>query len=273
MAEITELFRNLTFNFLSFAITCISLIAAIFFYFRGKKYRKPCWDMVTSNLISDFSSNFIGLQVLYKNKAVKYFSVSKIIFWNSGKETINWHDVATADPLRVIALNNTEILDNKITSSNNIANKFTIELSKDHKVGYIKFDYIDKNQGCVLQIVHTGNTSNDLFLAGSIKGVENLQRRKRSVPPSFIPLKLRENFYVKNHKRIEIIFILMRSIMITLFYFAFLFMAAKLSNQPTANNWSTLIVAGILFCLFIFAVTIMTRVSRVPDGLEDFDLS
>jgi hypothetical protein len=95
--------------------------------------------------------------MFYSKQKIKNLTVTKFAFWNAGKETINNTDIAKSQPLKIIIDNNHEILDFEKEYENNPANEFSFSLSDDKKILSINFDYIDKNQGFILQINSYGS--------------------------------------------------------------------------------------------------------------------
>lgn len=61
---------------------------------------------------------------------------------------------------------------------NNNANDFKIYVDKSKKYINITFDYFDFEEGVVLQLAHTGNSSNDINLVGTFKGVKKIYRKE-----------------------------------------------------------------------------------------------
>ena len=100
------------------------------------------------------------MTVNYKEEKVENFTVSKILFYNRGRETINKQDITTISPLRVSS-GNYHILDASILQVNKTSNNFKINLDREKENVYLDFDYLDKNQGAVIQVVHTGLSSDD----------------------------------------------------------------------------------------------------------------
>jgi hypothetical protein len=48
----------------------------------------------------------------------------------------------------------------------------------------LSFDFLDGGQGAVLQVIHTGRSSDDISITGTVKGVGNPTRRNISQNPS-----------------------------------------------------------------------------------------
>lgn len=155
---------------MNFLIAIGGIILAVFFYYRGTKNREPVFAIRTYNLLTDSSSKMTGLTINYKTEIVNNLSITKIAFWNQGRETIKKGDIPNGDPLRINARDGIKILDAEVIASNNSANKFDVSAIENQSSIRISFDYLDKNQGGVIQIIHTGSFSNDLILEGTIMG-------------------------------------------------------------------------------------------------------
>jgi hypothetical protein len=108
---------------------------------------------------------------LYQNDKIDNLTITKIAFWNAGNVTINHGDISKVDPIKISILNEKKFLDAFIISTTNPVNQFSI--SKVHKESSVllSFDYIDKNEGIVIQVIHTGNSSSDITVSGTLKGM------------------------------------------------------------------------------------------------------
>lgn len=154
----------------SLVIAVISLVLVVIFYIRGQKTKKPTFFIRSSNLIADFSSKLAKLQILYNNKGIESLTVSKIAFWNDGAQTIDGGDVAEAEPLRIVLKEGYEILDVSVISTKNEANRFDVAQLEEGNSVKISFDYLDKHEGGVIQLIHTGRGSSDIEILGIVKG-------------------------------------------------------------------------------------------------------
>lgn len=165
-------------NFLSFLFGLGGIIFTIYFYIKGKKVKKPVYMIRTINLVREKIKKIDKINILYNGNSINDLSITKIAFWNEGKETIDNNDIAKNDPLRLSISNDYMFLDAKIIYQKNTANDFKILMSQDHKYIDINFDYFDFEEGIVLQIIHTGNKNNDISLNGKIKSVKNIRRKE-----------------------------------------------------------------------------------------------
>lgn len=169
---------NVIFNIVMFIIAIASIIITIYIYIRSRKDKKPTYIIRTINLIRDTIKNIDNVKILYKNDTINNLSISKIALWNDGKETINSADVAPIDPIKIAIKNEYDILYADFLYKKNEVNNFKYEIASDKKTINITFDYFDFEEGFILQIFHTGNSSLDLCIKGTIKTVKKIIRNE-----------------------------------------------------------------------------------------------
>jgi hypothetical protein len=156
---------------IGFIITIISLLLAVIFYVRGKKVKLPYYAFNSHNIVRDLVSRIDHLDILYHGEPIENLTATKMAFWNAGNDTINCKDIARADPLTVVAKEGYKILDAKIVNVINTANQFSITPPADERSHInINFDYLDHNEGAIIQLLHTGKSGKDIEIHGTIKG-------------------------------------------------------------------------------------------------------
>lgn len=166
----TELFNNNPLlNAFSLFLAILGIIFTTYFYFKSKRIRMPIYILRTVNLVRENVQKIDTVNILYAGNKVNNLSITKIAFWNDGKETINNSDVAQNNPIRLIIDKDCIFLDAEIIYQKNPSNDFNISISNDNKYVDITFDYFDFEEGIVLQVFHTGNKSDDITLVGQIK--------------------------------------------------------------------------------------------------------
>jgi hypothetical protein len=163
------------------ALTIASLLATYYFYRKSVRIKEPYWAIHSNNLIQGYSSKLSDLRVLYKREKVENLTISKVLFWNNGADTIDRLDIMTANQLRITGVDKTKLLDVKLLAVNNPSSQFSLEFADDKSCAYLSFDYLDNKQGAVIQVVHSGISSDDIIVTGDVKGVKALKRRL-SVP-------------------------------------------------------------------------------------------
>jgi hypothetical protein len=73
-------------------------------------------------------------------------------------------------------------LDTRILSSNNESSQVLVNLEDDSHAR-LSFDYLDYNQGTIIQIVHTGTSSKDIVTFGKVKGAKLSFQNKELIIP------------------------------------------------------------------------------------------
>jgi hypothetical protein len=146
------------------------------FYRKSRRVRQPVWAMRTVNLVSDWAERMPGLGITYVGSTVRRLSVSKIVFWNMGADSIRRADVAVADPLRIQAAIGVEILSAQVLGTNNEASRVVLEQVPDRGAASIGFDFLDGGHGAVFSIVHSGDGERGVTVQGTIIGAGKPRR-------------------------------------------------------------------------------------------------
>lgn len=235
-------------NALTILIALIGIIATIVVYIIGKRVKKPIYAIRSTNLIQDFTSRFEKLEIKYADEQIANLTATKVVFWNSGKDTINGGDIAPANPLMIKVKDGYKLLDASVLYTKEDANQFKIIPSQDGAHVLIQFDYLDKGEGGVIQLLHTGKSSDDVEVNGTIKGAGKPNRRMVSIET-------------------------MRWVFVSLVFASFGVMVAILSI-PGVNElsilWKVIVLvttSGIMYLGFGFYLL----KKRVPKGFEIFE--
>ena len=157
-------------SLISLIVGVLSLIIAIILYYKGKKIKSPVYLSRTTRLINRSFDQIDKLEIKYDDVKLSALTITKLAFWNKGRETIQSDDLTPKDQLRIEINNEYKILSCDILAQTKIANDFKVEITEDKKAIIISFDYLDYQDGVVLKIRHTGSDSNDLAMKGGIKG-------------------------------------------------------------------------------------------------------
>jgi len=181
-------------------IGLLGLVLAAVFYAKAKKERIPCYEYSNKTLIEGVDKTLDGLQLHYRGQPQSRITVTKIVFWNEGRETIDKNNLVIADPIRIICPINIDVLNIQITnfSSSTNAIKLGLPSNSDEYQSYpIEFEYLDYREYFVIQIVHNGDDSQSFCITGKIKGVSKFLRfsaltgisqKLKSIP--FVPQQL-----------------------------------------------------------------------------------
>jgi hypothetical protein len=157
-----------------FGVFCliVGVLLSIYFYFIGKRERRPYYFLKSNNIVKKAHEMIPGLKLHFAGYGEDLFdfTVTKLVFWNKGRETIRKEDVASADPIKVNANDGALILSASILFQSNAANQFRCVVNKEKSAATLAFDYLDHGQCVVLEIAHTGTKKEDISLSGLVKG-------------------------------------------------------------------------------------------------------
>ena len=163
-----------------FALGVLGILLAIIFYVKAKKEKVPCYQVRSNTLIEGLHKALDGLQLHYKGTLQERLTVTKMVFWNAGRETIDRRDLVAAEPIGIVCSKQLNVLDAQIIQASAVANavalKKMVELGPDKNLYPIEFDYLDNKEFFVVQIVHTGPDDEEFRIRGKIKGVKRIER-------------------------------------------------------------------------------------------------
>ena len=172
MDELREFIQHPVLTVLSLTIGVIGVILTL----RSMRAKRPTWSIHSHNLVSAAAAALPELDIRYGDRKAENLTVSRIAFWNGGTETIGGQDIAEADPLRVVASGRAELLEVGIIKANSPANRFAVTKVEDGKAAKVAFDFLDRGHGAVIQAIHTGISSEDLHVEGTVKGARHVRR-------------------------------------------------------------------------------------------------
>ena len=145
---------------------------AIVIYFLSRKVKEPTYLFTSDNLVAGLASQYSGLAVTFAGQTIESVSVTKLAFWNSGRETIERGDVPPDAQLVVPFPTGVNLLDCRVLYSSSPANKFTstIRQTGDTRSVVVEFDFLDCGQGGIAQVIHDGPVISELDMGGYVKG-------------------------------------------------------------------------------------------------------
>lgn len=233
----------------------IGVILAIYFFVKSKKIKKKNYQLNSFNLIHESVSDLPDLEVKYKGNEVNNLTITKIVIWNSGNQTVNKQDIVDLDPIRIYGSEGVEIFDIEIIHVVESSNDYKLTPKGDY--WKLDFDYVDPDQGCVLVIYHSGKKSNDILISGKLKGQGPIEQNDNvganaleyRMQYSKAPLLIRETFIIA--AKIGWLLYLVASV------------ATLVVSFYKENYWLLLVTA---FC--VFATYIMYPKGRIPKKLQ-----
>lgn len=160
---------------LAFLAVC-GIFLSIVFYFKSKKDRRPYYAVSSIQLVRLNSQSLPKISVSFDGKETPRITISSVAFWNAGRETIRRSDIASTDRLRIICnKDDDEILDIQIKSVLKSSICPVATIAEGRKSAEFSFEYLDRYDGFVFQVIHTGSGSSAISIAGKILGCESIR--------------------------------------------------------------------------------------------------
>ena len=151
----------------------IGAVLTIYFYFTGKRDPAPRTARTSVEVLTEETLKGIArLAVWHGDTRVETLTLTRISLWNRGRGIINSSDIADRDPLRV-ERGDAEcgrILSANLSYVSSEANAIDVRLDENQDVVFVAFDFLARNDGCIIEVLHDGPASLDLALRGTIKG-------------------------------------------------------------------------------------------------------
>jgi hypothetical protein len=145
-------------------VTFISLFTAYYFYKRSTRKKEVLYTKVNVKIIQNYNKEISDFVSKYKEKSVDSITVTRYLLWNNSSQAIRKNDIAPKDPLQFSVTSGYKILDAKIIYPKDSLNGFMLsELKKTNNFTKLSFDFINKDEGAIIQIIHTGETNNIRF--------------------------------------------------------------------------------------------------------------
>lgn len=162
-------------NLIFLALAIVSIFISLFLYFLSKKEKSPSFNIKHFNLVKGHIRKLDRVKITYDDEEVEDLTLTRVSFWNQGRETIDKSDIAQADPIRIQLPEGAILLESSLDYVHNPVNNISIHLSEDRRCLYISFDYLYISEGCTLTLYHTAD-SNEVRFLGTIKGSDRIKK-------------------------------------------------------------------------------------------------
>ncbi|MBU0509338.1 hypothetical protein KKH27_10930 [bacterium] len=152
-------------------------LLGLLLFLRSKRDKRPCFAQRSTNILTDLKSSFGAIEVTYESQPIQSFTSTRIAFWNEGRETINRADIPSGAPITIRVGEGHRILEVKTVFRVEEANQMDIHISdSEARQAAISFEYLDQDQGGVVEILHTGTSDSDISISGLVKGTRLRKR-------------------------------------------------------------------------------------------------
>ena len=160
-------------------LTIPSLVFAIYTWIKGKQKKEFTISKDGYCIVREGKKKIKKVSLLFDGKEIEDLSVTKFVIWNSGNVDIRREDVASERPLMIHNTGNANILDANIIVETDSTNHFSVDIIDSDRI-IIDFEYANKKDGIIVQVIHTGDWD-DLAVDYKIKGgepVKNYESQK-----------------------------------------------------------------------------------------------
>jgi len=110
----------------------------------------------------------LDLDVRFKGTAVPRLTRTRLAIWNPRWAVVRGVDIAESDPLR-IGFRGAEILDVRSVKQSREAILFVAEAREG--TCFMEFDFLDRHDGVVLDLLHTGSDTDKPSFQGTVRGL------------------------------------------------------------------------------------------------------
>lgn len=254
---------NLWVTALVIVIAPLGVIISFILYFKSKRVKCPIYDLRHISLIHDFDNYFKSVEIKNNNQPIADLTVTRFIFWNAGRETIRKSDITAVDPFEIKMLNGSKILEAGFIQRKNKTNNLSINIIEDGKKLLISFDYLDFEEGGIIQILHTAKTPNDIEIKGTFIGSGKIKQNLLLKNKIY---KFVEKFEISKGKA-RIIFSTMLFLIPLLTFIPLLFPEA----DTKINSTNLKIITNLIIIIVYWFMAIVTVRRRVPKGFDLFE--
>lgn len=239
-------------------LTVLSFAFAIYCQYKNKERKEISYCLKSNHLIRKKKSKFEKISISYDGKRVEDLCVSKFTIWNSGNRTLNCSDIVESKELTISTSQNNIILDVEIIVCSEETNKFSVE-TIDETTIKINFDYVDKKDGTIVQIIHTG-TDSDIQIDCKIKGGKPIKNINNNKTVMIIGRILNSNIFGK----FSVIF---TGVMIVIFFLLSIVSCISIFNinlqnslflpEISSNPQNSAILSSLLFFVYSIVMGLM----------------
>ena len=252
--------------------TVFSVIYAIYAGVKGKEKKEISYIVNTHEIVQAGKNMIPEFQISYRGQTIDDLTVTRFAIWNSGNRLLNSNDIVDTKPLSITSNDDgPDILDASIIKRSEESNKFTIDKKSAH-CAELQFDYIDKQDGIIVQILHTGSSKN-ISLSTLIKGGKKL----KNVEKRTTVIKNKKVFKIISTvlTGIEMLFLLTITMAITFERFGLIQDEAFSKFMQSDPKWNPFVLVAIMDVLCVIATMMYFRLLKklfhlnVPSSLRD----
>lgn len=172
MPWIDEALRVLGLGWIGGLLGIGGLISGYVSYVRSRR-TKMAYVHLGEHLLGSAADTLPPLiNVLYDEISIPRLTKTLVIILNNGENTINGADIVPKDPLRLQVGSDGEILSVSLLKTSRAVTDFQIASAEStaSNEALLKFDFLDANDGVVVEILHT-STDRQPRISGTLRGL------------------------------------------------------------------------------------------------------
>jgi hypothetical protein len=259
--DLEQFVRNPWFQLAAFAVGIFGIVLAVLFYVFSRRYKRVWYVVRSFTLVQRERVTVSQLQVLFSNKPVQALTISKIALWNSGNDVLRHKDFPPMDSLRIAAVDGVDILDASIIQVNSDSSECVIRRKAANSFE-MEFEFLDPREGIVVEIAHTGTSSEDVMIEGRIVGGGKVSRRGATPLRKYIG---KRTFMPKTRRGTRSLFMF-----VLLFGAAFMFASPWLPKGDPNNVIFRTVLPLVIAVFYLIGAWSIYR-NRPPKGLARFE--
>lgn len=266
MTWLQELLDNTLFQAFLAIIAIVGFAYGFIFQRINKEKKEFSFCLKSNHLIRGKRSKFEKLSITYDGQQIEDLCVSKFTVWNSGNRTLNRTDMVESKELTISVADECKILDVELIACSEETNNFSVKIENEQTVKVL-FEYADKKEGVVIQIIHTGNDE-DIQIDCKIKGGNPIKNIVNETAPNLIIKLVKKDLFEKTSM------IAMGIIIVLLFGMSILFALSVFNPQlqvflmsPTMSpieSSSEVQNAAIVMSVTLFICSVITGAMYIP---------
>jgi hypothetical protein len=195
-------------SWIGIGLGVLGVALSYYFYIKGLRTKRPYCLTFTHVIAGRMLMEVPEFRITYRGRPVPRLAITKLVFWNAGSDTINSTDVPAAARFCISIVGSGEFLNHNLDFVKKSSNAIALSIDGDKKFINVKFDYFDKNDGFVVELLHTGESDSSIRVESTFKGAHPLVRRS-AAPLLSLPRPIRR--LLASEERSAIGFILVTS--------------------------------------------------------------
>lgn len=160
-------------NYGGLLIGILGIILSFYLYKKGQETKSPrCFYKTYKNISKLADENDSKIKIFYDQKEVTRVFTTYVWIWNNGKKPINKSDIPSQSNITITLSDDEfspEILDYQIIKTSRDAINFSVSRNSETSLK-IAFDFLDQDDGAILEIQHKGSGETELVIDGIILG-------------------------------------------------------------------------------------------------------